>query len=179
MELEGVVTMARCAILVLLLSVVVLPAAGDVRVWGTVYAWHPEILPPERPWFDQRPEFEFPGQGTYLPVPRLLVQVEFGAITPDPTGYTNAQGTYMATYRNPFDGHFDVDLEIRTELLLGVYDPTAAAAMPMSSASLAQLDGLTTVTCRPEKTTVRRPTSAWAPTARPRSTPGSVDRRTT
>ncbi len=154
MELEGVVTMARCAIVVLLLGILLLPASGDVRVWGTVYAWHPEILPPERPWFDQRPEFEFPGQGTYLPVPNLLVQVEFGAITPDPTGYTSPQGQYLAKYRNPFDGHFDVDLEIRTELFLGQYDIAAAAAMPMSTASQAQLDGLTTVTCRPEKNSV-------------------------
>jgi len=130
------------------------PASAEVRIWGSVYCWHPELIPPVRPWYDAPPETEVPGQGTYVPLEGLLVQVEFGAITPDPTGYTGTDGMYAATYRNPLDGHFDVDLEIRDELLLGSYDTSGAASMPRTPGSELQVDGRCTVRCNPEQGSV-------------------------
>ena len=106
----------RLACYVLLVCLLVLQPSrlpADVTIQGTLYYWNQE--PASEQEQEATPDF----QGRYLPLSETYLQVEFDATTEDIELFSDENGFYSVTKRNPLIGNWHINLEIRAEVRLG------------------------------------------------------------
>jgi hypothetical protein len=88
-------------------------AWADVTIKGRLYYWNQEPATAEER--ASTPDLS----GRYLPLRDNYVQVEFDVTTQDLELFSDAEGFFSVTKRNPLVGRWKVNLEIRAQVQLG------------------------------------------------------------